>query len=233
MKWILVLFYLLLLSNDVLGAPDEAIGRVVSVISGDSFGIEVQLSDPRTHQVDSVKLADVISPSTVFPAGKVAREYANSMLKNKTVFLDIDDNLHNGRNEWGQLVCTVYLMDSNYKPIWPCFNRMLVDSLNAELQADETSEFNASSWWENKPSLPKETRARLLKMDEEKAYIHSDQPANSIIASSKSSRNLGIQHYQYPKAKTNQAFAVVSNNPNSTSILKKDPNSGMVSIGYR
>jgi hypothetical protein len=46
------------------GLPDEAVGRVVSVISGDSLGIEMLIADVRTNNIDSIKLADIEAPST-------------------------------------------------------------------------------------------------------------------------------------------------------------------------
>lgn len=45
-----------------LAVPDEAVGRIVSVISADSLGIELQINDPRTRSVDSVRLADIAAP---------------------------------------------------------------------------------------------------------------------------------------------------------------------------
>ncbi len=145
-----------------VGVPEEAVGRVVSVISGDSLGIEIIISDPRTNNVDSIRLADIISPSTVTPEGKAAKKYANSLLKNKTVFIDIDNSTASGRNEWSQLICVVYLMDSEYRPIWPPVNRIIVDAGYAKLDDDKKNEFDPTTWWQE-PAIPEGSKGNLLK----------------------------------------------------------------------
>ena len=101
--WSLIIF--LFLIPAAWGMPDEAAGRVVSVVSGDSLGIEMIISDPRTNYIDNIKLADIAAPSTVTAEGKAAKAYAASLLKNKTVYLDIDDNLSQCRNQYSQLIC--------------------------------------------------------------------------------------------------------------------------------
>ncbi len=116
---IMILVILGGLNPGAQAVPDEAVGRVVSVISADSLGIEMQISDPRTRGVDSIRLADILAPSTVTAEGKAAQKAAELLLKNQTVYIDIDDSSNEGRNEWGQLVCVIYLMDSRYRPIWP------------------------------------------------------------------------------------------------------------------
>jgi endonuclease YncB( thermonuclease family) len=137
----------------VAAAPDEAVGRIVSILGGDSFGIEMESLDPRTKQIDRVKLADVVSQSTLTPEGKIAKEFMASILKNKTVYLDIDDNSVGGRNDLGQLICVVYLIDSESRPVWPCFNRMLVDNGYAIVKDSKKNEFNASAWWQKPPDM--------------------------------------------------------------------------------
>jgi endonuclease YncB( thermonuclease family) len=146
-----------------LGLPDEAVGRVVSVISGDSLGIEMLIADARTNNVDSIKLADIEAPSTVTAEGKAAQRYAHSLLKNKTVYLDINDNTSGTRNEWSQLICVVYLMDSDFRPVWPPVNRMLVDGGHARLNDDVNNEFNSSAWWQGPPAFPPGKKRDLLK----------------------------------------------------------------------
>lgn len=85
-----------------LAVPDEAVGRIVSVISADSLGIEMVINDPRTTGVDSVRLADIAAPSTVTPQGKAAKKAADLLLKDQIVYIDIDENSTLGRNEWGR-----------------------------------------------------------------------------------------------------------------------------------
>ena len=144
------------------GLPDEAVGRVVSVISGDSLGIEMLIADARTNNIDSIKLADIEAPSTVTAEGKAAQKYAFSLLKNKTVYLDINDNTTGTRNEWSQLICVIYLMDSEFRPVWPPVNRILVDGGYARLNDDMNNEFNSSAWWQQPPVFPPgEKRDRL------------------------------------------------------------------------
>lgn len=154
MMWRLALLLVLVLMPAAFGLPDEAVGRVVSVISGDSLGIEMLIADARTNNIDSIKLADIQAPSTVTAEGKAAQKYALSLLKNKTVYLDINDNTTSTRNEWSQLICVIYLMDSEFRPVWPPFNRMIVDGGHARLNDDTNDEFNSSAWWQKPPVFP-------------------------------------------------------------------------------
>jgi endonuclease YncB( thermonuclease family) len=179
---ILVLITFILIGSS---APDEAIGRVVTVVSGDSFGIEIKVADPRANQIDSVRLADIESPSTVYPEGKTAKKFAVSLLKNKTVFLDIDDNATGGRNEFNQLVCVAYLMDNQSRPVWPSVNRILVDSGYATLKDDLNNEFNSTTWWQE-PVFPKKDFRSVL-IDQSKKTINDaaviEKDANSSLIS--------------------------------------------------
>ena len=202
--WSLIIF--LFLIPAAWGMPDEATGRVVSVVSGDSLGIEMIISDPRTNYIDNIKLADIAAPSTVTAEGKAAKAYAASLLKNKTVYLDIDDNLSQSRNQWGQLICLVYLMDERYQPIWPPVNRLMVDSRHAILDEDTGNEFNASQWWQQPPlPLSVEKRDQLKAMLEPSpAAVQPDEPFS----------------------------AMPPQDSNDVSILKKGGASGGYSIGY-
>jgi len=209
---LLVLSLLLVLLPAAFGLPDEAVGRVVSVISGDSLGIEMLIADARTNNIDSIKLADIQAPSTVTAEGKAAQKYALSLLKNKTVYLDINDNASGTRNEWSQLICVIYLMDSEYRPVWPPVNRILVDGGYARLIETENCEFISSAWWLPPPIFPPgETRDRLLAMLEGKP-----QPEQVTFVGPSSSSN-----------------GVIMGSSKKGSILEKDSTSGRVSIGYR
>lgn len=159
----LALLLVLVFMPVAFGLPDEAAGRVVSVISGDSLGIEMLIADARTNNIDSIKLADIEAPSTVTAEGKAAQKYAFSLLKNKTVYLDINDNVSGTRNEWSQLICVVYLIDSEFRPVWPPVNRILVDAGHAKLNDDTNNEFNSSAWWQQPPVFPPGTKRDLLK----------------------------------------------------------------------
>lgn len=195
--WALLLTSLLLYS--AAAAPDEAIGRVVSILSGDSFGIEIASGDSRVQEIDRVKLADVDSPSTLIAEGKAAKKYAASILKNKTVYLDIDNSTSGGRNDVGQLICVVYLADSNLRPIWPPFNRILVDEGHAVVNDDKNNEFNATAWWQAPPQMK----------------ITRSLPVLPVASSS------------LPMANDSEAIRPAAK------ILEKDPNSSLISIGYR
>jgi hypothetical protein len=197
---LIFLFIQVAVTQVAVGAPDEAVGRVVSVISGDSLGIEIIISDPRTNNVDSIKLADIISPSTVTPEGKAAKKYANSLLKNTTVYIDIDDSTAGGRNEWSQLICVIYLMDSEYRPVWPPVNRIIVDAGYAKLDDDKENEFDPSIWWQE-PAIPEGSKGNLLKTILEKRTASGGN------------------------------IAVI--NATKSSVMQKDSESGLVSIGYR
>ena len=209
---LLVLSMLLVLLPAAFGLPDEAVGRVVSVISGDSLGIEMLIADARTNNIDSIKLADIQAPSTVTAEGKAAQKYALSLLKNKTVYLDINDNTTGARNEWSQLICVIYLMDSEYRPVWPPVNRILVDGGYARLNDDKNNEFNSSDWWQPPPVFPPGAKRDLLKAMLEKPPL----PEEMNLAG--------------PSPITSGA---IMGSSKKGSVLEKDSTSGRVSIGYR
>jgi len=199
MKKLLALLLALIYLNLVIGAPDEAIGRIVSILGGDSFGVEIEISDPRTKSIDRVKLADVVSPSTLTPEGKMAKNFTSSILKNKTVFLDIDDNSSGGRNAFGQLICVVYLMDSDFQPVWPCFNRMLVDNAFAIVNDEKENEFNASNWWQEAPKI-NINRSRIIaagrkEKDQNDPGVLKQDPTSSLIS-------IGYRHTYFGKGET-------------------------------
>jgi endonuclease YncB( thermonuclease family) len=193
-----VLVLTLMLLQNANAAPDEAIGRVVSVLSGDSFGIEILSGDERVQRIDRVKLADVDSPSTLEAPGKAAKKYASSILRNKTVYLDIDDKVPGGRNDMGLLVCVVYLQDSNSRPVWPPFNRIVVEEGHAEVNDAGNNEFNASAWWQPPPEMKIKRTLPIV----------NGKMADSSQAAGETVRPAG-------------------------KVLEKDPNSSLISIGYR
>lgn len=186
------------LAHAAAGLPDEAAGRVVSVVSGDSMGIEMLISDPRTNEIDSIKLADIDAPSTVTAAGKAAKAYVATLLKNKTVYLDIDDNISQYRNKWSQLICLVYLMDEDYQPLWPPVNRIIVDAGYAVLHDDSGNEFNASDWWVQ-PSRPlsgkKSDQLRAMLERSPSAMQPKDSNDVSILEKSSASGGYSIGYH--------------------------------------
>jgi hypothetical protein len=212
MMWRLALLLVLVLMPAAFGLPDEAVGRVVSVISGDSLGIEMLIADARTNNIDSIKLADIQAPSTVTAEGKAAQKYALSLLKNKTVYLDINDNTTSTRNEWSQLICVIYLMDSEFRPVWPPFNRMIVDGGHARLNDDTNNEFNSSAWWQKPPVFPLGAKSDLLKAILEKRPLPEQEN---------------------PVAPSSSPAGVIMGSSKKGSVLEKDSASGRISIGYR
>jgi hypothetical protein len=72
---------------------------------------------------------------------------AAAVLLNRRVFLDIN-NLGNGHDPQGRLVCVVYLSGFYGQPLLsPCFNRIMVDSGLAVVNDSKDNEFNPSDWW--------------------------------------------------------------------------------------
>ena len=103
---ILALFLLLPLLAS--GAPDEAYGRVIKVVDGDT--LDVTLQDYNTSQVSAdvirVRLADIDTPETRGPkaceAGRNASTYTRTWLLSNYVFLDQDDKT--GKDPYGRWV---------------------------------------------------------------------------------------------------------------------------------
>lgn len=193
MNKLLALLLVFILIKVAIALPDEAIGRVVTVVTGDTFGIELTKPDPRARHIDQVKLADVVASSTLTPEGKNAKKFTTSLLNNKTVFLDIDNSTPSGRNDVGQLVCVVYLMDSNSRPEWPCVNRILVDSGYAVLSDDKHNEFNATTWWQSPPAM--KVRNPIVA----NSYKETSGDESSILKTSPNSTMVDIA-YRVPKA---------------------------------
>lgn len=146
-----------MLPSLALAAPEESYGQVSKILDGDTIEVLIQKADPRIlSAVEVIRLADVDSPELDTPAGLQAREFAHAVLMNKRIFLDIDDLSGNGRDEYGRLVCVVYLTGSYGQPIQaPSFNRMLVDSGYAAVVDSKENEFQPADWW-SKEAMPKE-----------------------------------------------------------------------------
>ena len=199
------------------GMPEEAAGRVVSVISGEALGVQMLISDPRTNNVDSIRLADIASPSTVTPEGKAAQKYARSLLWNKTVYLDIDNSTTSGRNEWSQLICVVYLVDSEYRPIWPPVNRMIVDAGYAKVNDDKKNEFDPSTWWKE-PTIPEGEKEELMGETAEKKAANNATNATST----NNTRNFeSLKDVTKKRAANNTTNASSTNNTRNFESLKK------------
>lgn len=248
------LFISLALMAIAVALPDEAVGHVVSVVSGDSLGVEMLLADNRTNSIDSIRLADIKAPSTVTPEGKVAWQYAVALLKNKTVYLDIEDDPAIARSIWGQLSCVVYLMDSESRPLWPPVNRMMVDAGYAVINDDPKNEFNSSEWYlASAPFSTMKVRERFLERVE--AAIQSAQsqeqsqssapsgtngtasaPVSQSITTTGMGANSGGREQPAESGSESENEGVSGTNsgePKKSSVLEKDSRTGGYSIGYR
>jgi len=79
------------------GAPDEAYGRVIKVVDGDT--VDIALQDYNASQVSEdvirIRLADIDTPEVRGPKacedGKVASAYTRTWLQSRYAFLDLDD----------------------------------------------------------------------------------------------------------------------------------------------
>lgn len=143
----LVVFFLL--AAQAAASPDEAKGTVIGVESGDIFLIQIEESDPRIgSEAETVKLADVSLPPVESAEGKAAKEFAESLLMNKTVWLDIDNNSVDGRDPLGRLLCVLYMEkpDGGINLTHP-FNKMLVEEGYAEIDDSKDDEFYPLNWW--------------------------------------------------------------------------------------
>lgn len=112
--------------------PNGTMAKVASIQSADSFAVE------NGTTIERVKLADIDSPSSITPEGAMAKRFAEAVLKGRSVLLNTK-----GRNSLGQLLCVVYLVGSDGRPVYPCFNRMLVDSGHGTL-----TNSTPVDWWQ-------------------------------------------------------------------------------------
>jgi endonuclease YncB( thermonuclease family) len=138
---------MVLLSGIAIAAIDETYGVVTKVVDGDTFYVAIQKADPRIiSSVEDIRLADVNSPEMSTSEGPAARDFTYAVLMGKRVYLDIDDL--KVRDEYGRLVCVVYLSGAYGQPLaTPCFNRMLVDSGHAVIDNFTDNEFDPKNWW--------------------------------------------------------------------------------------
>jgi endonuclease YncB( thermonuclease family) len=146
MNFLVLLF---LLAAAATASPKEASGTVIGVESGDVFVVAIEESDPRIgSEAETVKLADVSLPPVESAEGKAAKEFAENLLMNRVVWLDIDDESGDGRDPLGRLLCVVYMKrpDGGINLTHP-FNKILVDEGFAEINDSEDDEFDPRDWW--------------------------------------------------------------------------------------
>lgn len=149
MKLILLLALAALAAPSSRSAPDEAGGVVVAVLSGDVFEVLIIRADPRTGSgTETVKLAAINLSDDGSEAGEAAEEFIESLLLNRTVWLDIDDGRDGGRDPLGRLTCVVYLEDPDGQiNLTHPVNRILVDEGFALVGGLEGSQFDPAAWW--------------------------------------------------------------------------------------
>lgn len=143
-----ILALVLFLPSLAAGAPDEAYGRVIKVIDGDT--IDIALQDYNSSQVSEdvirIRLADIDTQETrgakACEAGKKASAYTRTWLLSNYVFLDLDDET--GKDPYGRWVAVVYLSE-NGRP-GRNFNKQLVDSGHAVIEDFRNNEFDPWSW---------------------------------------------------------------------------------------
>ena len=128
------------------GSPDEAYGRVVKVVDGDT--IDVQLQDSLlSEDLIRVRLADIDCPETrgskACEAGKNASAYTRSWLLSTYIFMDLDNKT--GKDQYDRWVAVAYLSEDGVPG--RNFNKMLVDAGHAEIKDFENNEFDPGSWW--------------------------------------------------------------------------------------
>ena len=139
---------LLLIVSLSAGAPDEAYGRVIKVVDGDT--VDIALQDYNSSQVSEdvirIRLADIDTPETrgakACEAGKNASAYTRTWLMSSYVFLDLDNKT--GKDPYGRWVAVVYLSEDG-RP-GRNFNKRLVDSGHAVIEDFKNNEFDPGGW---------------------------------------------------------------------------------------
>ena len=127
--------------------PAEVSGIVTNVEDGNTFDLSIVEGDPRiTASLISVRLADLVCPDIATAEGQSSRYYAQSILQDRLVYLDIDDK--SGQDSYGRWVAVVYLSDfGGFINRSLNFNRILVDSGHACILDLANNEFEPASWW--------------------------------------------------------------------------------------
>jgi endonuclease YncB( thermonuclease family) len=179
------------LSYTALAAYDEAYGIVTNVVDGDTFDVTIEKANPKiAYSVERIRLADVDSPEMATVEGPAAKDFAYSILLNKSVYLDIDDLSATGRDRYDRLVCVARLSGVRGQMIpAPSFNRMLVDGGHAGQKDFKDNEFDPQDWWnqnsvsssEDAPEYAQqELKDELLPQIEESAEKLLDRAAREL-----------------------------------------------------
>ena len=126
-----------------ISTPYEYTGIITYVNDGDTYCVDGSYYCAGGLQV---RAADIDCPELSTPEGIASRNYANQLLLNKRVYLDIDDVT--GTDPYGRWTCIVYLSNPDGSiDLSGNFNRMLVDSNRACIWDFLNNEFSPSDWW--------------------------------------------------------------------------------------
>lgn len=128
------------------------------------------------------------------------------------VYLDINGNISGARNEWSQLICVVYLMYSEFRPLWRSVNRILANAGHVRLNDDKNNEFEPYAWWQQPLVFPLGAKSDRLMAILKKQPL----PEQEILVGPSSS-----------------LAGVIMGSSKKGCVLEKDNSSGCVCIGYR
>jgi hypothetical protein len=105
---------------------------VTSIIDGSTFTINTG---------ETIKLAEIITPSTGQAGYESSKDYLAAMIQGKTVFLDVDTRVV---TDQGKFLCVAYLdfNSSHYENI----NQAMIENHYAIANTTSTTEFNPATW---------------------------------------------------------------------------------------
>lgn len=147
-KAAILLVVLVALSWSAWAVPNETSGIVIQVVSGDTFLIEMDNTDPRARDIEQVRLADLDSPALDTQDGQIAKEFVEVMILGQRVWMDIDNKSQDGHDPLGRLLCVIYLEEDDGRINFTHpFNRILVDEGHAVVTDFDTNEFDPKDWW--------------------------------------------------------------------------------------
>ena len=128
-----VLILAVLVSFVSLGAthPTEASGQVVHVVDGDTFDVMIEQAD---RDLGADKKTRGRGACQV---GRDVTNFTRETVADEWIYLDLDDKT--GQDRYGWWVAVAYLHKGTEdghapEPVYPCFNRVLVDSGHAQVK---------------------------------------------------------------------------------------------------
>jgi hypothetical protein len=136
-----------------ISVPFVAYGS--SSIEVDATGFVTKVKDGDTFDVasgETIRLADIDAPESYEDGYQAAKNYLESLILGKTVYLEIDDNL----GPYNRSICVVYIQhnSTHYLNV----NKLLVIEGYANITDFDTNEFDPYSWslyyWIETPPPP-------------------------------------------------------------------------------